>query len=103
MLLLSSADFFSNSAFLKIPSGIPSECQIVLVQIRPGVLLGLIWVQTVCKSYQQTTLGDKKLILEILMLQIFLSDPIDNSAFVFHKNTVMCLKRHVGCIVHISN
>ena len=26
-----------------------------------NVLSGLIWVQTVCKSYQQTTLGDKEL------------------------------------------
>ena len=26
-----------------------------------GILSGLIWVQTVCKSYQQTTLGDKEL------------------------------------------
>ena len=37
------------------------ECQIVWIQIRPDILLGLIWVQTVCKSYQQTTLGDKEL------------------------------------------
>ena len=28
----------------------------VWFQIRPGVILGLIWVQTVCKGYQQTTL-----------------------------------------------
>ena len=28
---------------------------------RPDILLGLIWVQTVCKSYQQTTLGDNEL------------------------------------------
>ena len=26
------------------------------------MLLGLVWDQTVCKSYQQTTQGDKKLI-----------------------------------------
>ena len=26
-----------------------------------NVLSGLIWLQTVCKSYQQTTLGDKEL------------------------------------------
>ena len=27
------------------------------IQIRPDNLSGLIWVQTVCKSYQQITLG----------------------------------------------
>ena len=31
------------------------ECQAVLIQIRPGILLGLIWLQTVCKGYQQMT------------------------------------------------
>ena len=29
-------------------------------QIRPDILLGLIWVQTVCKCYQQATKGGKK-------------------------------------------
>ena len=54
---LSSADFF-KIIFLNLLSGIPLECQTVWIQIRPYVLLGLIWVQTVCKSYQQTTLVD---------------------------------------------
>ena len=58
---LSSADFFQNQLVRKILSGIPSECQIVWIQIRPDILLGLIWVQSICKSYQQTTLGDKEL------------------------------------------
>ena len=34
---------------------IPSGCQTVCIQIRPDILSGLIWVQTVCKGYQQTT------------------------------------------------
>ena len=51
-----SADFFQINFSFKILSGIPSECQIVLIQIRPDILLGLIWVQTVCKCYQQMTL-----------------------------------------------
>ena len=41
--------------------GIPSGCQTDWIQIRPDILSGLIWVQTVCKNYQQTTLGDKGL------------------------------------------
>ena len=37
------------------------QCQIVSIQIRLYLLLVLIWVQTVCKSYQHMTLGDKEL------------------------------------------
>ena len=55
--LLSPADFFSKLTFLKIISGIPSECQTDWIQIRLDMLLGLIWVQSVCKGYQQTTLA----------------------------------------------
>ena len=58
---LSSADFFQNLFFEKILSGIPSECQSVWTLIRPDDSSGLIWVQTVCQSYQQTTLVDKVL------------------------------------------
>ena len=42
-------------SFRKIISGIPSGCQTVWIQIRPDILLFLIWVQTICKGYQQTT------------------------------------------------
>ena len=35
-----------------------SEFQTVLIQIRPDVLSALVWIQTVCKGYQQTTLVD---------------------------------------------
>ena len=49
------ADIFQNLHFRKIPSGIPIECQIVGIQIRPDVLLSLIWVQIVCKGYQLMT------------------------------------------------
>ena len=52
---LSSADFEKNQLFWKDLSGIPSECQTDWIQIRPNVLSGLIWVQTVCKSYQHFT------------------------------------------------
>ena len=54
---LLSADFFQYQPFQKILSRILSEYQTVWTQIRPDILSGLIWVQTVCKSYQQTTLG----------------------------------------------
>ena len=57
---LSSADLFSKSFFRNIFSGIPSECQTVWIQIRPDVLSGLVWIQTVCNGYQQTTLVGKE-------------------------------------------
>ena len=33
-----------------------SESETDWIEIRPDILSGVIWVQTVCKSYQQTTL-----------------------------------------------
>ena len=45
--------FFQNQLFRKILSGIPSECQTDWIQIRPNKMLGLIWLQSVCKGYQQ--------------------------------------------------
>ena len=56
-----SADFFQNQLFQKILSAITSECQTVCTQIRPDILSGLIWVQTVCKDYQQATPVGKEL------------------------------------------
>ena len=56
----SSADFFLNQIFRKNISGLPSECQTVWIQIRPDVMSGLIWFQTVFKGYQQTTLVAKE-------------------------------------------
>ena len=58
---LTSADFFQNQFFRKILSGILSECQTDWTLIRPDDSSGLIWVQTVCQNYQQTSLVDKEL------------------------------------------
>ena len=56
VLFFSSADiFFKITFFEKNPSGIPTECQTVSIQIRPEILSGLIWVQTFCKDYEQMT------------------------------------------------
>ena len=66
-MFLSSAGFLKKSFFLKkMPKGIPTECQAVWFQIRPNILLGLVWVQTVCKNYQQTILVAKELHILIL-------------------------------------
>ena len=55
---LLSADFFLNQnlLFLNILSGILSEFQTFLIQIRPTKCQ-----ETICKSYQQTTLVGKEL------------------------------------------
>ena len=42
-------DIFQNQPFQKFISVIQSECQIVWHQIRPDILLGLIWVQLFAK------------------------------------------------------
>ena len=51
---------FHNQLFKKNLSGIPLECQIDWIQIRPDILSGMVWVQTVCKSYQQMTLYSRQ-------------------------------------------
>ena len=48
--------FFSLFFLSKKYSGIPTS----LVKIRPDVLSGLIWIQSVCKGYKQTTLVSNK-------------------------------------------
>ena len=55
IMFLSTAIFFKINCFEKL-----SEGQTVLVQIRPDVLLSLIWVQTAFKGYQRTTLVGKE-------------------------------------------
>ena len=49
-----------NQLFRKLLSGISSECQNVWIQTRPDFLSDLIWVQTLSKSYQETTLVGKE-------------------------------------------
>ena len=51
--------------YKKILSGTLSECQTVRIQIRPDKVSGLIWIQIVCKGYQQTTIARKELIDQV--------------------------------------
>ena len=48
--------YFRNNTFFckNIILEITPECQTAWIQIRPNILFGLIWVQTVCKDHQQT-------------------------------------------------
>ena len=84
MPFLSSVDFFLNQLFGKIISGILSECQRVWILIRPDVLSRLIWVQTVCQGYQQTTLAGKEL------------NPAGTSSYL-QKNEKKKIKRNNKC------
>ena len=51
---------FLLTFFKIILSGTLPECQTLWIQIRTEVKSVLIWVQTVCKGYQETTLLAKK-------------------------------------------
>ena len=71
-MVLLIADFFQNQCvcccfffFLKNLSAISVECQAVWIKIMPNVLSSLIWVQIVCKGYQQTTLVSKEFMTTI--------------------------------------
>ena len=48
-------NFFKN--FFQEYQKLPSESQTVWIQIRPDILSDMIWVQTVCKDYQQMKLA----------------------------------------------
>ena len=55
IFLLSAVFFFKFNFFKKFFQELLSECQTVCIQIRTDILSVLIWVQTVCKGYQQMT------------------------------------------------
>ena len=52
--------FFSKSTFSEISFRNTFRVSTVWIQIKPDVLSGLIWTQTICKFYQQTTLEDEE-------------------------------------------
>ena len=68
---------FQNQLFRTILSRISSECLTVWIRIRPDILSGLIWVQTVCKDYQHTTLVDKKLKVKVWVTRFFILKMLD--------------------------
>ena len=58
MRLLSSADFFQNNIFKKFFHK-HNQGQMVWIQISTEIMSVLIWVQTVCKGYQQMKKTDR--------------------------------------------
>ena len=72
MLFLSSAELFflQNFKFLKNSSSVKQFGS------RSGAMemLGLIWVQTVCKGYQKTTILNSKEIINSLIYALVIYD-----------------------------
>ena len=58
---LSSADLIQNHFLEKFFQKTLSVCQTAWTQIRTNIMSVLIWVKTVCKGYQLTTLVGKEL------------------------------------------
>ena len=83
-LIFFSKSLFSNKSFRTIMQ-MPNS---LYRQIRHDILSGLIWVQTVCKGYQQKTQGDK------LLRATKISD-IDNLLHVisFTQSSINMLQR----------
>ena len=57
---LSSVEFFQIQLFMKLLQEY-LQCQTVWIPIRPDIMSGLIWVQSDCKCYEQTTLVGNEL------------------------------------------
>ena len=51
---------FFKSSFLEKFVQEYHNSQTVWIQIRPDILSGLVWIKTVCKDHQQTTLAGKE-------------------------------------------
>ena len=47
-----------------------NQCQTVWTQIRSDIMLDLIWVQTVCKDYQQKTLAIRRVFFVVFFIYI---------------------------------
>ena len=60
IMFLSSDEFYKKITFSTKKSVILPESQTVWTQFRPDILSGLIWIQNVCKGYQQTAPADKE-------------------------------------------
>ena len=58
-LFISKSFFFSENYFKNAitisEKQFVNQCKTVWIQIRPDILFGLIWLQFVCKGYQQMT------------------------------------------------
>ena len=97
---LSSVNFFFKlTVSKKNLAGIPSECQTVWIVLSSNTS-GLIWVQTICKGYQQTTkvaTSGERVKMESLMiiLVLFVLSPKKTQ----RKNKLCCrysLESHRG-------
>ena len=100
---LSAPDFNQNQFNIqKILSQKPSECQIVLTQIRPVETSGLIWIQTICKCYHNTTLVGKELKgTATLMISMFYQKELYKPWILIQVSSKSVEKR--GSYGHLKN
>ena len=63
--------FFKINFFKKFFQEYNQRFQTVWIQIKPDDLLGLNWIQTVCKDYQQTTVNKTTICLLGCLLTFF--------------------------------
>ena len=86
--------------FRKNLSRMPSESQTVLIQIRPDILSGLIFVKTVCISYLQTKPVGKELKLIVNMEKYLFYISIFRISFPRNvtQNMFVLIKIHCKCI-----
>ena len=68
-----SADFLKMNFFEKFFQEC-HQCQTVWSQIRTNILCGLVWVQIVCKRYQQTTLVGKEFTMYFTIISMVTED-----------------------------
>ena len=70
ILFLLSVDFFQNQQknqlCEKFFQKYNKSCQTIWIQIRPDILSGLIWVQNICKGYQQMKLEGEELNMDLV-------------------------------------
>ena len=76
---------------------IPSECRTVRIQIRPDMLSGLIWVQTVCKSYQQMSLVGEELTIHLYFTMLLFLCIVNWHVFWLSFCTVLYLS-HISSV-----
>ena len=70
-VFLSSADFFSKLTFSKTSLGDTVKMSNSLLPDHADVLSSLIWVQTVCKDYQQTLVVGKEITCSIPLVSMY--------------------------------
>ena len=84
---------YTDLDILKNLAGTLSECHSVLIQISTDVLSVLIWFQTFCKDYQQTTTDNKRFLEKYnpnITRYVNVMFPLLSSCLKIEVLTVLC-------------